>query len=268
MLKLPTWKFLKAETSTADAIGEQLGQLDLAYADADAELSRLGSRRPALLLDTTAAADAKLATLDAEMAAARRVLEATAARRAALEEEWRQAEATETTTRLDRERRDRYAVASKARTEGTKILEAYERDAATLAGKLRRLAEIGREIEAANADLPDDYPPIPDSEPFNGRIGIPDTEASFEMWIGPNGDRLAHVSTSPEPPIPGARRRWVNGYGSIPGTPGVPHRSLLDRVVLPALDPNAAPYWLGGLTGGPRLSADAAAVLRFHGVSR
>ena len=81
MLKLPAWKFLKAESSTADAIGEQLGLLDRAYADADAELSRLGSHRPALLLDTTATADAKLATLDAEMAAARRVMEATGARR-------------------------------------------------------------------------------------------------------------------------------------------------------------------------------------------
>ena len=156
----------------------------------------------------------------------------------------------------------------KARAEGSRLLEAYDRDAAALAAKLRRLAEIEREITVANNDLPADAAPVAGVEAFNGRHATPDTVSSFEMWIGPNGDRLAHVSTTAEPPIPGAVRRMVNGYGSIPGTPGVPHRSLLDRVALPALDPNAAPYWMGGLTGGPRLSADAAAVLRFHGVSR
>ena len=133
VLKLPAWTFLKAETSAADAIGEQLGHLDRAHAAADAEMSRLAAARPALLLDTTATADAKLEKHDAEQAAARRVMEATAARRAALEVEWREAEAREAFAKDQAERLALYKEALAAAKERESICAEYEIAAAKVA---------------------------------------------------------------------------------------------------------------------------------------
>ena len=265
MLKLPAWNFLKAETSTADAIGEQLGELDRDYAKADAELSRLSSRRPAILLDTTAAADAKLSALDAEMTAARRVLEATSARRSALEVEWRQAEAAETTARLDRERRDRYAAATKAQTEGVRLLAEYDATAAALASKIRRLVEIEGEIEEANADLPDEYPPVASAEPFNGRQPTADLWPTIEVWAGPDGSHHGHAAPGAQAPFHGAKRVVTRGYASTPGSPGFPHQPLAGRVHLPAIDLNGAPHWPPPATA-VRLSDDAKLFLFKNGI--
>lgn len=265
MLKLPAWKFLKAETSTADAIGEQLGQLDRAYAEADAELSRLGARRPALLLDMTATADAKLATLDGEMMAARRVLEATSARRAALEIEWRQAEAAETAAQSDRDRRDRHAAAVRARAEGLKLLAAYRSQAPALAEMLQRLVEIERQIAVANDDLPEDAAPIPSAEPNNGRARVADVWGTHDVWVDTNGDHRGHAHPGQAPPAHGYTRRTVNDYTAKPGSPGYPHRPLAGRVHLPAVDPDAEPYWAPGVAA-LRRSVEADAFLLQRGV--
>lgn len=155
MLKLPAWKFLKAETSTADAIGEQLGQLDRAYAEADAELSRLAGARPALLLDVTAGADAALVKHDAEMTGARRVLEATAARRTALEIEWRAAEAREAAAADQAERDALYKEALAGDRERARLYADYERLAADIAAKLDRIDALDRVIFRANEARPD-----------------------------------------------------------------------------------------------------------------
>ena len=256
---------LKAATSTVDELSTELGRLDRIRLDAQNTLHDLGAKRPGLLIDGT---DVALAKLDAEMAAARRALEQAEARIALITPEWQEADRLETEARAAQERRERYAAAVKARAEGVKLLAEYERDAQALAGKLSRLRAIGQEIDVANLDLPTDAAPIGGVEAFNGRHATPDTSPSYEMWVSPTGERLGHVSAMPKSPMPGATRRTVNGYGTIPGAPGVPHRGLLDRVALPALDPSAAPHWSGELAGGPRLSEAAASILRFHGVSR
>lgn len=264
-MKLPAWKFLKAETSTADAIGEQLAEMDRAYAAADAELSRLAALRPGLLLDVTTNADGKLERQDADMAAARRVLEATAARRAALEEQWRQAEAKETAAHLARERRERHAAAVRAREEGIKLLAVYRAQAPALAETLRRLVEIEGLIEAANADLPSDAAPIGPAEPFNGRLAVPDVWGSHEVWVDADGAHRGVAQPGQAPPVRGATRKTVYDYTATPGVPGYPHRPLAGRVHLPAIAPDAAPFWA---PGQPVPAADAATLLRFYGFRR
>lgn len=255
---------LAAATSTVDDLSAELGRQDKMRLDAQNTLYDLGARRPALLVDGT---DTALAKHDEAMAAARRTIEQAEARIAVVEPEWRLADERETAARLDRDRRERHAAAVKARAEGVKLLAVYRAQAPVLADTLRRLAEIEVQIAGANLDLPPDAAPVGLPEPFNGRHPTRDITPTFEVWVAPNGAHIGHVSAIAEPPVAGAKRKMVQGYGSIPGAPGIPHRSLLDRVALPAVDLNAAAYWSGRLAGGPTLSDDAAAFLRFHGVS-
>ena len=254
---------LKAATSTVDELSAELGRLDRIRLDAQNTLHDLGARRPGLLIDGT---DVALAKLDAEMATARRALEQAEARIALIEPEWRAADERETAARDAAARAARHTSAVKARAEGVKLLESYERDAAALAGKLRRLMEIDREIDRANADRADDDAPIGALETFNGTAGTRDHSPEREFWVTPQGGNLGPALPSQQPPVPGARRCTMKGFATIPGVPGLSHRSLLDRVALPSVDPNASSHWSGRLAAGPRLSADAAAVLRYHGV--
>ena len=192
MLKLPAWKFLKADTSTADAIGEQLAQLDRAYAEADAELSRLAAARPALLLDTTVTADAKLEKHDVDMAAARRVMEATAARRAALEVEWREAEAREAREQDQAERTALYKEAVAADKERSRLYADYAGLAEKLAAKLRRIDEIDALVLRANESRPEGAVSIGfhfaghrSRNGFLDRISLPNAEPDEpDFWRG------------------------------------------------------------------------------------
>ena len=254
---------LKAATSTVDELSTELGRLDRIRLDSQNTLHDLGSKRPGLLIDGT---DVALAKLDAEMATARRALEQAEARIALITPEWQEADRLETEARTAKERRERYAAAVKARAEGVKLLAEYERDAEALAGKLSRMRTIEREIFEANCDRPDDASMIACVEPSNGTAGTPDTTPTYEVWITPEGANLGHARGRPEPPVPGARRKTIQGYCAIPGIPGRPHSPLEDRVRLPTLDP-FRDHWAGREAAGPRLSAEAVAVLRHLGVT-
>lgn len=255
---------LTASTSTVDELSAELGRLDRIRLDAQNTLQDLGAKRPGLLIDGS---DVALAKLDAEMASARRALEQAEARIALIEPEWRAADERESAARDAAARASRHALATKARTEGVKLLAEYERDAAALAGKLRRLMEIEREIDRVNADVGGDDAPIGAVERFNGTAGTKDHSPERDFWVTPQGGNLGPALPGQQPPVPGARRRTMKGFATIPGVPGLSHRSLLDRVALPALDPNASSHWIGRLAAGPQLSAEAAGVLRFYGVS-
>ncbi|RYB07271.1 hypothetical protein [Lichenibacterium ramalinae] len=255
---------LKASTSTVDELSAELGRLDRVRLDAQNTLHDLGAKRPGLLIDGT---DAALVAHDAKMAHARAALEQAEARIALIEPEWRAADERETAARDAAARAARHASAVKARAEGVKLLDAYERDAIALAGKIRRLMEIEREIDQANADRVDDDAPIGAVEAFNGTAGTRDHNPERDFWVTPQGGNLGPALPGQQPPVPGARLRTMKGFAAIPGVPGLSHRSLLDRVALPSVDPNASSHWSGRLAAGPRLSADAAAVLRYHGVS-
>ena len=254
---------LKASTSSLDDLSSELGRLDRIRLDAQNLLHDLGARRPALLVDGT---DKELATLDAEMAAARRALEQAEARTALIEPEWRQADVREAETKDAAARAERHAAAVKARAEGVKLLAAYEADAKSLAAKLSRLQEIERQIAVTNDDLPEEAAPIGGIEPFNGRHGTPDSRPSRAFWVTEGGGNYGPANPGDEPPVIGAVRRFMTGYSAIPGLPGVSHLALFDRVALPRLDPHASPFWLGDQAAGPRLTGDQVAILRFHGV--
>ena len=192
MLKLPAWTFLKAETSAADAIGEQLGHLDRAHAAADAEMSRLAAARPALLLDTTATADAKLEKHDAEQAAARRVMEATAARRAALEVEWREAEAREAFAKDQAERLALYKEALAAAKERESICAEYEIAAAKVADLFKRLKVLFTTVNNSNDNLPEGKDQIPRRSDkyaycseLSGKVSLPSPRPNTSYyWSG------------------------------------------------------------------------------------
>lgn len=253
---------LKASTSTLDELSAELGRLDRVRLDAQATLHELGAKRPSLLVDGT---DTALAKFDAELATASRTLEQAEARIALITPEWQEADRRETEDREAMERRDRYAAAVKARAEGVKLIAEYEREAAAIAAKLRRLQAIEWEIDRANAELPDDEAPIGRAEPFNGTAGTKDHTPLITTWVSHDGRNFGAARPS-DGVMAGIVKKVMPGYGAIPGVPGLSHRSLFDRVALPAADPNAASHWCGPLAAGPGLSADAAAVLRFHGV--
>ncbi|MGI3902540.1 MAG: hypothetical protein ACRYGP_16570 [Janthinobacterium lividum] len=253
---------LKASTSSLDDLSAELGRLDRIRLDAQNTVHDLGAKRPALLVDGT---DQALAKLDADMATARRAIEQAEARIEIITPEWQEADRIETTARLDRDRRDRYGAAVKARVEGVKILASYEAEARALAAKLRRLVAIEGEIEAANADLPDDYTPVPSAEVFNGRHRVPDVWGTHDIWVDENGDHRGAAHPGQAPPNHGYTRRTVNDYTAKPGSPGYPHRPLAGRVHLPALDPDAPSHWAPGVAI-PRRSAEADAFLLQCGV--
>ena len=255
---------LKAETSTVDDLSAELGRLDSIRLDAQNALHDLGAKRPGLLLDATGAA---LAKHDEAMTAARRAIEQAEARIAVITPEWQEADRRETAARLDRECRDRYASAVKARAEGVKLVAVYRSQASAMAETLRRLVGIEAEIEAANLDLPADAAPIGGAEPFNGRHATPDTWPEIEVWAGPDGVHHGHAVPGSQPPFRGAKRVVTRGFASIPGSPGLPHRPIGSRVALPAVDPTAAPYWAPGVAA-PRRSGEAEAFLLQRGFRR
>ncbi len=253
---------LAASTSTVDDLSAELGRLDSVRLAAQSTLHDLGAKRPGLLIDGT---DAQLAKLDADLATAHRALEQADARIALITPEWQEADRRETTARLDRDRRDRHAAAARARAEGVRLLAEYEKAAADLAAKLRRIAEISATIDAANADLPADAAPVPDPEPFNGRHATPDVWGSHDVWVDANGDHRGIALPGQAPPRAGYTLTTVYDFTPKPGTPGFPHRPLITRVALPAIDPAATPHWAAG-AAIPRMSHSAQAFLLQRGI--
>ena len=253
---------LAASTSTVDDLSAELGRLDSVRLAAQGTLHDLGAKRPGLLIDGT---DAQLAKLDADLATAHRAIEQADARIALITPEWQEADRRETIARLDRGRRDRHATAARARAEGVRLLAEYERAAADLAAKLRRLAEISATIDAANADLPADAAPIADPEPFNGRVSTPDVWGMHDVWVDANGDHRGTAFTGQAPPNAGYVRKTVYDYTPKPGRPGYAHHPLIARVALPAIDPAAPAHWAPGVAA-PRRSVEAEAFLLQHGI--
>jgi len=260
---LERFRVLKADISTFDEIGAELGRLDKVKADAERELSRLGDMRPGLLV--TASND-ELATHDAAKVVCRRDIEQADARRAVLEPEWRARESLDAEQRDVAERADLYTKARAGRKEGVRLIDEYQRDAEALAGKLRRLSDIERTIRHANSRLPDGKAEIEAVEPFNGRGASRDHAPEIEVWVDPvtganYGAGMVNRFLSPH-----LVRKKVKGYATIPGAPAIPHRSFLDRVSLPAAGLREAAHYHGCDAAGPALTDAQAAVLRINGL--
>lgn len=263
---LERFRPLKADISTSDEIGAELGRLDKVKADAERELSRLGDMRPGLLV--TASND-ELATHDAAMARCRRDIEQADARRAVLEPEWRARETLDAEQRETAERAELYDAAVKARAEGKRLLGEYEKGAKALAVTLERLAAASQAIGRANDRLPAGKAEVEHFELNNGRTATPDQSAPMiQKWFTADGHDLG---TSKPMGVPGLVSRMVKGYGgaTIPGTgrSAEPHVPLFSRVALPRTsDPADGDHWRGGETRSKPLTADQTAVLRYHGL--
>ena len=260
---LERFRPLKADTSTSDEIGAELGRLDKVKADAERELSRLGDMRPGLLV--TASND-ELATHDAAMTRCRRDIERADARRAVLEPEWRARESLDAEQRDVAERADLYTKARAGRKEGVRLIDEYQRDAEALAGKLRRLSDIERTIRHANSRLPDGKAEIEAVEAFNGRAATRDHTPEIETWVDPVTGANYGAGTVNRFVSPHLIRKRIKGYAAIPGLPAIPHRSFLDRVSLPAAGFREAAYWQGSDAAGPALTDPQVAGLRMNGL--
>jgi len=263
---LERFRPLKADTSTSDEIGAELGRLDKVKADAERELSRLGDMRPGLLV--TASND-ELATHDAAMTRCRRDIERADARRAVLEPEWRARESLDTEQRDVAERQALYQNAIKARSEGKRLLGEYEKGAKALAATLERIAAASQTIGRANDRLPDGRAEVEHFELFNGRSAVSDEPVPMiRKWFTADGRDLG---TSRPMGVPGIVSRMVKGYGgaTIPGTgrPAEPHVPLLSRIALPrSADLAEGFHWRGSEARPKPLTADQEAILRFHGI--
>ncbi len=260
---LERFRPLKADTSTSDEIGAELGRLDKVKADAERELSRLGDMRPGLLV--TASND-ELATHDAAMTRCRRDIERADARRAVLEPEWRARESLDAEQRDVAERADLYSKARAGRKEGVRLIDEYQRDAEALAGKLRRLSDIERTIRHANSRLPDGKAEIEAVEAFNGRAATRDHTPEIETWVDPVTGANYGAGTVNRFVSPHLIRKRIKGYAAISGLPAIPHRSFLDRVSLPAAGLREAAHYQGCDADGPAMTDAQAAVLRINGL--
>lgn len=230
-----------AAMRTAATVRAEVEALDeVAYPRA-AMLVELEAERPGLV--DAGDVDA-IEALDARIRRARIEGEVDATRRAKLVAEHNALDTAERYAADQAGRRRAYAAAREAAEEAARLYrEEYPRLARELANLLARTTEIGHQVEAANARLPDDAALISmEFEPFRGRAEVRPTTKKFKrhVWVSKISGQEVYQRIGD--PANYEKRERVEEMTS-PGVPAVPHVPMRHLVSLPGLAFGDAPFW-------------------------
>lgn len=230
-----------ARMRTAAHVRAEIEALDEVARPRVAMLAELEAARPDLVdagdVDAIVALDGKIqrARIEGEVDATRRVKLVT------------EHEALDTAERYAADqamRQQAYDAARQAAEEAARLYrEEYPRLARELADLLARTAEIGQQVEAANARLPDDAALIPmDFEPYRGRAEVRPTTRKFKrhVWVSKmTGQEVYQRIGDPE----NYEKREREEEMTSPGVPAIAHVPMRYLVSLPGLAFGEAPFW-------------------------
>lgn len=230
-----------AAARTAATAHAEITALDEVAIPRAAMLAELEAERPGLV--DAGDVDA-IEALDARIRRARIEGEVDANRRAKLVAEHDALDTAERYAADQAVRRRAYDAAREAAEEAARLYsEEYPRLARELAELLARTKEIGQQVEAANAKLPDDAALIPmEFEPFRGRAEVRPTTRKFKrhVWVSKmTGQEVYQRIGDPA----NYEKREREEEMTSPGVPAIPHVSMHNLVSLPGLAFGDAPFW-------------------------
>ncbi|MBN6823997.1 hypothetical protein JRF84_31015 [Methylobacterium organophilum] len=230
-----------AAMRTAATVRAEIAALDEVAHPRAAMLAELEAERPGLV--DAGDVDAIVA-LDSKIQRARIEGEVDGTRRAKLVTEHDALDTAERYAADQAVRRQAYDAAREAAEEAARLYrEEYPRLARELADLLARTTEIGQQVEAANARLPDDAALIPmEFEPFRGRAEVRPTTRKFKRHVWVNKISGQEVYQRIGDPANYEKREREEEMTS-PGVPAVPHVPMRHLVSLPGLAFGDAPFW-------------------------
>lgn len=230
-----------AAMRTAATVHAEIEALDAVAIPRAELLAELRDQRPALVDEGDVNA---IVALDARIARASVEGEVDDTRRAKLVAEYDALDAGERYAADQAVRRQSYDAAREAAEEAAHLYrEEYPRLARELADLLARVAEIGAQVEAANARLPDDAALIPmEFEPFRGRAEVRPTTRKFKrhVWVSKiSGQEVYQRIGDPD----NYEKREREEEMTSPGVPAIPHVPMRYLVSLPGLAFGDVPFW-------------------------
>ncbi|QEE38838.1 MULTISPECIES: hypothetical protein [unclassified Methylobacterium] len=230
-----------APIRTAATVLAEIAALDEAAHPRAAMLAELEAERPALI---DAGDIAAIEALDARIRRARIAGEVDANRRAKLVAEHEALDTAERYAADQAARRESYDAARTAAEEAARLYrEEYPRLARELTELLARTTEIGQQVEAANARLPDHAALISmEFEPFRGRAEVRPTTRKFKRHVWVSKVTKQEVYQRIGDPSDYERQERSEEMTS-PGVPAIPHVPLRHLVALPGLGFADAPFW-------------------------
>lgn len=230
-----------AAMRTAATVRAEIEALDDTAQPRASMLAELEAQRPGLV--DAGDVDA-IEALDARIRRARIESEVDATRRAKLVTEHEALDTAERYAADQAVRRDVYDAAREAAEEAARLYrEEYPRLARELAELLARATEIGQQVEAANARLPDDAALISvEFEPFRGRAEIRPTVRKFKrhVWVSKISGQEVYQRIGD---AANYEKREREEEMTSPGVPAIPHVPLHYLVSLPGLAFADAPFW-------------------------
>lgn len=247
---------------TAASVQAEIAALDDAARPRVVMLAGLEAERPGMV---DAGDIDGIEALDARIRRARIEGEVDATRRGKLVAEYEALDVAERHAADQALRREDYDAAREAADEAAHLYrEEYPRLARELAELLTRVADIGQQVEAANARLPEDAGLISlEFEPARGRLAIPSRTRKFKRHVWVNKMTGQEVYQRIGDPSNYEQREREDAITSPPVMP-IQHVPLRHLVSLPGVAFGDPAFWTphGGYLAPPGGSSDS-----FHQVA-